>query len=343
MKYNACVDEQLRLQKMLARDAPLALFALVALVIQNTSLAILLKLSVREGASPYPSACVVFVSELVKLIICSVVTAGKSTEQLKYTLSTIGSQKLLFVPSCLYVIQNNLLFFGAKLLPSLVYIVCTQTKILTTALMSYTLLGTKFGMSECGSLFFLAIGIVLVQNSQSKNENPELRGSLSTQTIGVCSVLLASLTSGTAGIVLEKIYKQGGANSDSRSNTVWTRNVQLGLISLPIALLGVWFQSPKTFESGNFTEGFDAYVWAIVACQVAGGVIIAYVMKYASNILKCLAVAISICCCAVYSVAMGDVEITGKLSTGIFTVVTAVFAFSKKHSIRLPVSLQIPK
>jgi len=318
-------------------------FALIALVVQNTSLAILLKLTYRNGAAPYAQSSVVFVTECIKFALCSLVTASSSEENFYSAVMRTRHQRLLFVPSFLYVVQNNLLFFGAKLLPAIVYIVCTQTKILTTALMSRALLGTRFTTSEYVSLLFLAAGIVLVQHNSQHEEERSWQENFGTRTVGVSAVLLASLTSGTAGVVLEKIYKEVNVELGSKPQSIWTRNVQLGLISLPLALIYNLSQEPGLILSGRFTAGFDRYVWGVVACQAAGGFIIAYVMKYANNILKCLAVAISICCCAVYSVAVGDLDISIKLCAGIITVNLAVYAFSMKPKTGMPIKYQLPK
>jgi len=332
----------------ISRDA--AVLALVALVFQNTFLVILLKFTFRKGAEPYTPASVVLVTELVKLVLCSLVAACQSKHNLFLAFSTAPGQILLFVPSCLYVIQNNLLFFGAKLLPTIVYVVCSQTKILTTALLSRVILATRFSNIQCMSLFFLAVGISFVQQKKDKGTIGSWDGNLATGTLGVAAVLLASLTSGTAGIVLEKIYK-GNSRPDyttklektAMEHTIWARNVQLSLISLPFALLGALLQNKDLFITYNFTKGFDAYVWGVVFLQAAGGVIIAFVMKFANNIMKCLAVSISICCCAVYSVATGDVDNSASLVFGICLVITSVYKFSTKPEVVAHETRFLPK
>jgi UDP-sugar transporter A1/2/3 len=326
-----------------------AFLALVALVFQNTSLVVLLKLTYRKDAEPYTSSSVILVTEMLKLSVCSFVAACQSKKNLARALAIQANQWLLIVPSCLYVIQNNLLFLGAKLLPSIVYIVCTQTKILATAFLSRLILGTKLSKAQCTSLFFLGVGIFLVQQTEVKSTTTPRDGNLASETIGLLAVLLASITSGIAGIVLEKIYKGPDRHvtvSDKRGDlkhSVWTRNVQLSLISLPFALLGAVLQEGDLRVTQSFMRGFDEYVWGVVVCQAVGGVIIAFVMKFADNILKCLAVAISICLCAVYSVAVGDLALTTSLVSGIIVVVASVYVFSAKPKVAALVLCVLPK
>ena len=66
----------------------------------------------------------------------------------------------------------------------------------------------------------------------------------------------------------------------------------------------------------------------IVLLQAIGGVLTGFVLKFANNILKCLAVAMSICCCAVYSVTRGEQDLTASLAFGVILVNVAVSLFS---------------
>lgn len=302
----------------------IACFALFALVIQNTSLVILLKLSFRAGAQPYDPTTVVLTVEVVKLFACSLVVWQQSTNGLVAAVEQIPTQRLLIVPSLLYVIQNNLLFFGAQRLSPIVYIVCTQMKILTTALFSRMLLGTELSASQQLALVLLVFGIVIVQGQGTEmHAAQQSEGSL----LGVIAVLLASITSGLAGVVLEKVFKdpKGPNKSSATEMSVWTRNVQLGCVSLPFALAVALFHGTG---KGVLFGGYDAVVALVIFLQAGGGIITGYVLKYANNILKCIAIALSICCCAAYSVANGELDLTASLALGVIVVNVAVVTFS---------------
>ena len=302
-----------------------ASLALVALVVQNTALVILMKLSFRAGAEPYDPTTVVLTVEFVKLIVCSLVVLRRSAAQLIETFVRIPDQKLLLFPSLLYVVQNNLLFFGARRLSPIAYIVCSQMKILTTAMISRIILGTTLSVVQSLALVVLVFGVVIVQGQGQKlpssTTNLDAAGG-----IGAAAVLLASFTSGLAGVLLEKIYKgRDGSNTAAATELlVWTRNVQLGCVSLPFAFLGTLFQR----EGWKFFRGFDVVVTCVVLLQAFGGVLTGYVLIYANNILKCLAIAMSICCCAVFSVMRGDQDLTALLVLGVIVVNVAVSVFS---------------
>ena len=297
--------------------------ALTSLVVQNTSLVILLKLSFRGDARPYDPSTVVLIVEFVKLVASSCVVCRKSAIDLFAVVVQIPRQWMLFVPSLLYVLQNNLLFFGAKRLSPIVYIVCTQMKILTSAVWARLLLGTELSALQHVALISLVFGVVLVQGDKSAGNGPTSDSTLQ-ESYGVVSVLLASLTSGLAGVVLEQIFKVG-QDLSNYEHTLWSRNVQLSLVSIPFALAGTLITNPG---HGPVFAGFDVAVLSVILLQAIGGIITGYVLKFSNNISKCIAVSISICCCAVYSVATKELSPTPELFFGVIVVNAAVGMYS---------------
>ncbi len=308
--------------------------SLVGLVFQNTGLIIALKISLQPEAAPYATSSVVLVSESLKLLLCSlVVMSTRSDMKFVAILTSIRRESLLFLPSFLYVLQNNFLLYGAAQIPPLVFIVCTQTKVLTTAALSRIILGTRLSMTQHISLFFLTAGVVLVQQTtrdgKSEGKSHFSNAFASNGTLGICAVLLASVSSGLAGVVLEKIYKEVSTGSDVIIHDVWTRNVQLSVISLPFAMSGILIRDMDSFfkERGIF-RGYNSVVWCIIGLQASGGIFIAFVMKYTDNIVKCLALSVSVCLCAVYSFASNDVDWSPQLMAGVLIVVSSVSAYS---------------
>merc|ERR1712187_519108 len=50
----------------------------------------------------------------------------------------------------------------------------------------------------------------------------------------------------------------------------------------------------KIRENG-FMQGYSSLVWGVIFLQAVGGLVVAAVLKYADNILKCFGNALSIC------------------------------------------------
>ena len=298
--------------------------ALVSLVLQNSALAITLKLTFREGAKPYAPTTAILCTEILKLALCLLVVAHESASQITVAMLQIREQKALFIPAFLYVVQSYLLFFSSKRLPPVVYLVCTQMKIITSAGFSRLLLGTTLKYSQLISLVFLVLGIVLVQ---AQDLDLRSKSSAGDNTAGFFAATLATLTSGLAGVILEKIYKDPKV-SKGLKHTVWTRNIQLSLISIPFAVSGVYMQAREQVFVGKFFEGYDHMVWSVIVLQAAGGIIIAFVLKFADVILKCIAISVSICCCALYSVCTKELLISARLVYGILLVNVSVVTYS---------------
>lgn len=96
------------------------------------------------------------------------------------------------VPSLLYTIQNNLLYFALSHLDACTFQVGYQTKILTTALFSVWMLGKQLSNNQWFSLVLLTIGVTLAQLSTQAPGAPTTESS----TAGFVAVCLSAVTSG---------------------------------------------------------------------------------------------------------------------------------------------------
>lgn len=126
--------------------------------------------------------------------------------------------------------------------------------------------------------------------------------------------------------------------------SVWMRNAQLGFFSFLIAVTGAefFFQGQQqdamrlAAENGvaytatpvNRFQGFSSMVWCIIWIQAGGGLIIAMVIRYADNILKCFATAISIVVCGLCSSIFLHFLPSALFLLGSAVVIVATFVYS---------------
>ena len=310
----------------------LQLSTLLLLTVQNTALVLLTKFSYRTHTTPYVVSTVIVFSELSKLIVSSsFVVFLEGRVNLQRALKEIPTSALrLSVPSLLYVIQNNLLFEGVRLLSPVVYTVSSQSKIFTSALFSTILLKTRITRKQSLALFGLMIGMIFVQIGDEvivKHADRESDAPLR----GFFIVMAASLTSGFAGAYLEKMYKEVDVSGLTRS--IWFRNTQLACFSMPIAVCMSIFQDGRRILSFGVFAGYNNVVVIIIALQAFGGLVVAAVMRYASNVLKCFAVSLSICVCTFatsYILDDGVVGLSAHQDLGIVLVIGATFAYASK-------------
>mmetsp|Transcript_10429 Transcript_10429/g.9355 ORF Transcript_10429/g.9355 Transcript_10429/m.9355 type:complete len:333 (+) Transcript_10429:1-999(+) len=301
--------------------------ALLALVIQNSGLAIMMRFTIvaANENERYMASSAVLNAELMKLIIsivcCYLFDAGRSLESfnslIKVELSNSSDWFKLMIPSILYTLQNSLQYFSMTMLSAPVFQVLYQMKIITTALFSVLILSKRIGIFQWLAIVALAGGVALVQLSQLKDSKSK-ENSFS----GLISVLLSCLTSGFAGVYFEMVLKSSKAS-------IWIRNIQLAAIGIVFSIIACYYRDKEDIIEKGFLFGYDHLVWSVIILQAAGGMIVAVVVKYADNVLKGFATSISIILsCLVSSFLLNDVNFNLAFCTGAIVVLAAVFAYS---------------
>jgi len=303
--------------------------ALFLLVAQMVGLVLLMRLSRTNQAEDQPmylASTAVFIMEVMKLGICCCVIAYQSENTLFSELKTHVLESpieiaKLSVPSFLYTVQNNLLYFALSNLDAATYQVCYQLKILTTAVFSMILLQRKFSAKKWSALILLTVGVSIVQlagiRDDSKSESEK-----HSQFIGLVAVLCAACTSGFSGVYFEKILK--GAQT-----SLWLRNVQMGIPSVIVAFVTIYFKDATAVSKQGFLGGYTSLVWTVVTVQAVGGLIVAVVVKYADNVLKVFATSFSIVVSCILSAIFFDFHASLAFVTGASLVVVATVMYSQ--------------
>jgi UDP-sugar transporter A1/2/3 len=141
----------------------------------------------------------------------------------------------MFVPAALYFIQNVLNYWAATYLDPATFQITAQLKILTTAIFSVLMLGTKLPLSKWILLTMVAFGVIVIQ---LQDYSDETAGEAKTRLAGIFCVILSSTTSGFAGIWFEKALK------GKQKVSLFLRNLQLSLFTIaPGFLFGGLFYS----------------------------------------------------------------------------------------------------
>eukprot|EP01055_Gregarina_sp_Pseudo9_P004116 Gregarina_sp_Pseudo_9__4115@NODE_425_length_2857_cov_75_667850_g402_i0_p3_GENE_NODE_425_length_2857_cov_75_667850_g402_i0NODE_425_length_2857_cov_75_667850_g402_i0_p3_ORF_typecomplete_len380_score81_78Nuc_sug_transp/PF04142_15/4_1e02Nuc_sug_transp/PF04142_15/1e99CRTlike/PF08627_10/6_2e18CRTlike/PF08627_10/1_1e02TPT/PF03151_16/5e10SLC35F/PF06027_12/4_2e10UAA/PF08449_11/3_2e09PUNUT/PF16913_5/1e05EamA/PF00892_20/5_5e06EamA/PF00892_20/82_NODE_425_length_2857_cov_75_667850_g402_i01231262 len=304
--------------------------ALLMLVAQTVGGILALRVSRTLGASEvkYLNTTAVFMSEVVKLIGSFLLvlyeldwSVPSAYFQFKtQVLDKPGETLKVGVPALLYAVQNNLLFIALSHMSPATYQVTYQLKILSTAVLSVVILHRFLGLDKWASLLMLTAGVALIQiPSGSKAENVNLHGG--NPLIGTVAVLCACMTSGFAGVYFEKILK-------GSKTSIWMRNIQLALLGCLISFIGAMYNDGSAIMEGGFFQGYNVSTWVAILTQSAGGLIVAAVLKFADNILKCFGNAIAIVMsCLISYFYLGDYQPTIYFLFGTILVVTATYTY----------------
>ncbi|XP_023330704.1 UDP-N-acetylglucosamine transporter [Eurytemora carolleeae] len=325
------------LAKKGAADQTLKYVSLVTLTGQNAVLGLSMRYARTRPGDMFISTTAVAMSELVKLFACLLLVwndEGKSLKNWWGALdSTIIKQPIdtlkVCVPSFIYLIQNNLLYVAASNLDVATYQITYQLKILTTAVFAVTMLNKKLISTQWISLLILIGGVALVQLSDVKEQASQ--GPEQSKMVGFTAALTACILSGFAGVYFEKILK----GSDI---SVWMRNVQLALLSVPLGLITTYLKDGSVISEKGFFTGYDNFVWFTVMQNALGGLLVAVVVKYADNILKGFACSLAIIITCIASIFIFDFNVTVQFALGAGLVISSIFmyGYTPKPSSSLP-------
>jgi len=308
--------------------------ALFLLVAQMVGLVLLMRMSRTNhvvGQPMYLASTAVFIMELMKLGICCCVIAYQSENGLvselnMHVLQSPVEMAKLSIPSFMYTVQNNLLYFALSNLDAATYQVCYQLKILTTALFSMILLKRKFTLKKWLALVLLTLGVSIVQVSGNRDDSKSASEKHS-QFMGLIAVLCAACTSGFSGVYFEKVLK-------GSQTSLWLRNVQMGIPSIIIAFVTIWAKDAVAVSEQGFLGGYTYLVWTVVTVQAVGGLIVAVVVKYADNVLKVFATSFSIVVSCVISAVFFDFHASWAFTIGATLVVISTVLYSQPDTKR---------
>lgn len=233
----------------------------------------------------------------------------------------------------LYTIQKNLLYLAISNLDAAVFQVTYQAKILTTALFSVLLLGKKLSCRKIIGLLILFLGVALVQLDKVE-ENASKSYQEQKRWVGVLAVLGACCTSGFGGVYFELVLKPR-QNIESENGSpprpppsVWAKNVQLSTFALVIALTTAFIKDHAAILKDGFFQGYSPLVVLVITLEAGGGLVVAAVIKYADNILKSFATAVSIVTSTIVSMLVFGFLISKLFIGGSSLVFVAIYMYS---------------
>lgn len=183
-----------------------------------------------------------------------------------------------------------------------------------------TILRKKLISTQWASLVFLIAGVVFVQLAASDGVDSSKDTNGQNPFLGLMAALGACVLSGFAGIYFEKILKGSDVS-------VWMRNVQLSLLSLPFGLITCLLNDGGQIVESGFFRGYDLFIWYLVVLQAGGGLIVAVVVKYADNILKGFATSLAIIISCVASIYIFDFQLTLSFTLGAALVICSIFLY----------------
>ena len=248
----------------------------------------------------------------------------------------MGAHELHFylLDCCRYTFQNNMHYIGFKHLNAAVGMATYQSKILFMALFSVLILKKRIKCVQWIGLCLLALGVICVQikpaqieewlghatnHSTTPFDDEEEAGH--SVVLGVVTLTLAAMSTSVASVYLEKMLK-----SDTKPS-LWLRNIQLATYSTIICIVTMAVQRDASLIGPGMFYGFEPLTWFSIFWQAAGGIMVAFTIKYADNILRCFAQAASIIGAAILSFFFASFVFTYPFVVGIVLVIISMFLY----------------
>jgi len=297
---------------------PVKWFALIFLVVQNSSASLLMRWSrSAPGQHDWDPQVGVIMQEVMKGITCMILLM-RENDGLSSAFTDKRGFLLTSIPAFLYLIQNNMQYVAVTHLSAPVYAVLYQTKILSTGILSVVVLGKTLSRFQWMALGALTVGVAFVSLSQNRGSSS---GKDKRYFVGIVSVLFAAFISGLAGVSFEKILKGAQAS-------LWARNLQLALYSIVIGVAGLFMQGnyAKFRDEGVF-HGFTTAAWLSIMNNAFGGLLIAVVIKYADNIMKNFSQGLSLILTAILSCVMFECVTNSLFALGVALVIYSVVLY----------------
>ena len=332
------------------RHALLKYGSLSFVVVQNTALILVGVHSRRQDGPQYLGSVAVLLTEVLKTLIsltCALLDSGGGvlSELRGYVLHDTLWVLTFALPSLCYCVHNNLWYVAVTHLDPVTIAVMTQLKIASAALFSVLLLGRRLGGVRWAAIGLLMVGLAVVQwdgrprggaavggrgrghgraarGAAGAVERDEVRGLLAM--VGLC------VLSGFAGALMERLLKDR-----SRASSLWIRNLQLALFSLPLAAVLVPIADAEALRAQGALVGLNGWAAAVVVLGACGGVMVSVVFTYADVVLKSFAVGLSIVLSALASAALFGAACSLRAAAGIALVVVASAVYHAEETRQL--------
>lgn len=297
------------------------------LAVTGCSSSILTVLSRGDGDTySYNSATVPFVSELLKLVVCSsvaLVQYRKDPTTISSVRETWGKYACI---GLLYAIQNNLAFVALLYIDPGTMEVLGQVKIPMTAFMFAKVFAKTYVKIQIAGLALITLGAMLsraelVECFWSGDDHHD-ESVCKSAAIGISVLAIMCCISTFAGIANEYLLKS------ERNGSLFWQNVQLYAATLFFDLISALVRvdrADKTLQS--FFEGYTWMTWALIVNLAVVGISVSITLKYADNVVHAIATALAMVLSMIFTVLMTAYVLNVHAVMGIVFVLLGVLLY----------------
>lgn len=290
-----------------------------------SSYTILVHLMEVDGAIPWSSSSMVFITELTKLMLSVGLYLPEVRERGRFECPPFRSALLYLVPAVLYALNNNLAVYIQLQMDPATYQVLGNLKILTTAVLFRLIIKKPLTRIQWASLVVLfAAG---VSNSWGGLQNSGKKGitasTLHITPLGLFMITAYCTVSALAGVYTEYVLKkQASLNINLQNSLLYMFGVGVNLATFAVQSRG------RQDGSYDLFRGFTGLTWVLIFSQAIGGMIMGVIMKFASNISKLFLVSSAMVLTTVLSVIIFHLQLNLFFFLSLVFVVAAQYMYN---------------
>ena len=100
---------------------------------------------------------------------------------------------------------------------------------------------------------------------------------------------------------------------------------------MALCLIGIYINEFEAVLEKGLFQYYNMWTWGCVVSQVIGGFLVAFVMKYADNILKTFSTSLSILFSSIASIYFFDFQLTLNFSVGVILVLASIYMYTSSN------------
>jgi len=280
---------------------------------------------------PYKTTSAVLLQEAIKLAFATGYWLQFDYKKRYDGLGNFNMKNFLMymIPGLIYACQNSIVFTAIAILGPPTFQVFSNFKIVTTAILHRIILPNRgLTIIQWLAVALLFISMVISKLGVFTSEQGSGWASQQDLIFGGGLLIVNSTMSAFSGVFNEWLIKKIDPEAPLQF-----KNMQLYFFGVMLNLIGNMLQSaPGTDAEEGFFAGFTPVVWLIIFNNAALGISVAYIMKYANNVIKCFTSAVAVYIATYLSTKFFNETIDLAFVCGVVVLTAALYLYMGNHN-----------
>ena len=274
-----------------------------------------------DGSYSYNKTCMVILTELFKLVFCTVMFLIQYFSEVPASRSLLVDlpfiQSLHFIiPSILYALANTLVYIGMSHINPALFHVFGNIRIMTAGVLYRIVMKKPQSDLQWISLTLLTFGAILA-SPNPVFETKEGENNM----IGLIASFFMCVCSSASSIYTEINYKK------TKYLSIFYQNMVLYIYGIIVNLIWLGFTEIESFNDRGIFEGFDARALHVLLTQGLMGISISFIFKYLDNIIYVISFTVSMFVSATLSIYLFDFQFTVQFFIALSIVTFSVYLY----------------